>query len=426
MSSHAVVPANPVAAKARIPSRAPSSLLQRKCECGGSAGFESDCEDCKKKKPQRRAVAPGPAASPPIVHEVLRSPGRPLDPEARAFFEPRFHHDFSKVRVHTDEKAARSARDVHALAYTVGSSVVFAAGQYLPSTQAGQRLLAHELAHVIQQSESSQAIATNSIAMDFAPDPLEAEAERASAAILTPANAHGKNPAAAIASRGLLQRASADPAPASPAPRGPTAEFSGCDQSLQDDLQAKQAPALDHVNGAISALSKGWKEMHPADQATFQHFFDPAESGEIDESFVKDVRGNYQLIRSYMNSLSFDCDPSSGSICGGPSKWCKKNLMWTCFGALHVCQDSYRSASDDDKMETMIHESTHNALHTTDREYSNDPKFNRLKPRGSVFWQILRNIPVLGLLFRLIPAANDTLYNPDSYAGFAMETNKSA
>jgi hypothetical protein len=88
---------------------------------------------------------------PPIVHEVLRSPGQPLDPATRAFFEPRFSHDFSQVRLHTDTKAAESARAVNALAYTVGQDVVFGTGQYAPQTGEGKKLLAHELTHVMQQ-----------------------------------------------------------------------------------------------------------------------------------------------------------------------------------------------------------------------------------------------------------------------------------
>lgn len=89
---------------------------------------------------------------PSIVHEVLRSPGQPLDPANRAFMEPRFGHDFGKVRVHTDTKAAESARALNARAYATGENLVFGSGQYTPGTTAGQRLLAHELAHVVQQS----------------------------------------------------------------------------------------------------------------------------------------------------------------------------------------------------------------------------------------------------------------------------------
>src|SRR5205085_9660827 len=67
---------------------------------------------------------------PPEVDEVLRSPGQPLDSTTRAWMEPRFGHDFSEVRVHTDLAAAHSARAVNSLAYTVGQDVVFGAGQY--------------------------------------------------------------------------------------------------------------------------------------------------------------------------------------------------------------------------------------------------------------------------------------------------------
>src|SRR5215207_8793318 len=103
---------------------------------------------------QRAAIGPSPVSTiPPIVHEVLRVPGQPLDAGTRAFMEPRFGHDFSRVRVHTDAWAAESARAVDALAYTVGRDVVFGAGQHAPGTVAGTRLLAHELTHVVQQGE---------------------------------------------------------------------------------------------------------------------------------------------------------------------------------------------------------------------------------------------------------------------------------
>jgi hypothetical protein len=101
---------------------------------------------------QRRAVNNAePTAVPPIVHEVLRSPGQPLDAPTRAFFEPRLGHDFSKVRVHTDARAAESARAVNALAYTVKQDIAFGEGQYAPGAAEGRRLLAHELAHTVQQ-----------------------------------------------------------------------------------------------------------------------------------------------------------------------------------------------------------------------------------------------------------------------------------
>jgi Domain of unknown function (DUF4157) len=185
--------------------RATVGSVQRKCPCGGTPGPTGECEECRKKRLslQRRADGPKPDEVPPIVHEVLRSPGQPLDPETRAFFEPRFGHDlslvppfanrsvpmpanltigashdyleqeaeitaqnimgrsatsttrghdFSRVRIHTDDKAAESARALSALAYTVGRNIVFGQSRYKPNTRAGAKLMAHELAHVIQQS----------------------------------------------------------------------------------------------------------------------------------------------------------------------------------------------------------------------------------------------------------------------------------
>src|SRR5262249_8669222 len=108
-----------------------SGVLQRKCACGGTPGPSGACEECGKKRLQLKSnlgVQPKTGTEvPPIVHEVLHSTGQSLDVETRGFFEPRFGHDFSRVRVHTDAQAAESARAVNALAYTVGSDVVFGA-----------------------------------------------------------------------------------------------------------------------------------------------------------------------------------------------------------------------------------------------------------------------------------------------------------
>jgi hypothetical protein len=121
---------------------------------------------------------------PPVVHDVLRSPGQPLDAATRAHMEPRFGCDFSRVRVHTDARAAESARAVHALAYTVGRDVVFGPGQYAPGTQVGRRLLAHELAHTVQQRGAAQHLAGKLEVTDPA-EASEQEAEQVAAQIDT-------------------------------------------------------------------------------------------------------------------------------------------------------------------------------------------------------------------------------------------------
>ncbi len=185
-------------------SAAPSfrGVLQRKCACGSSAGLGGTCAECQKQKlsgeplqtklrinepgdayeqeadrvaeqvmrmpdtgvgrlrqagtpslVQRRAPAGGMGLmeAPQSVQEVLSTPGQPLDAATRDFFEPRFGHDFSRVRIHADEQAAQSAQLVQAAAYTVGQHLVFGPSQYAPQDPKGRRLLAHELAHTIQQ-----------------------------------------------------------------------------------------------------------------------------------------------------------------------------------------------------------------------------------------------------------------------------------
>jgi len=84
----------------------------------------------------------------------LRGGGQPLDSATRSFFEPRFGHDFSKVRVHTGSCASETAKSVNSMAFTLGNNVVFGSGHYHPATQSGLRLLGHELTHVIQQKKA--------------------------------------------------------------------------------------------------------------------------------------------------------------------------------------------------------------------------------------------------------------------------------
>ena len=132
------------------------ATIYRKCACGGTCkGCQHKPSDDEPKQLHLKRIAgnyiPN-AEAPPLVHQALSSPGRPLDAATRAFMEPRFGHDFSQVRVHTGQLAARSANAVAAHAYAAGYDIVFGEGRYSPVTSEGQRLLAHELAHVVQQS----------------------------------------------------------------------------------------------------------------------------------------------------------------------------------------------------------------------------------------------------------------------------------
>jgi outer membrane protein OmpA-like peptidoglycan-associated protein len=166
--------------------------LQRKCACGGT------CNSC------------GGATAPPIVQRVLGESGRPLDRATRALMEPRFGHNFSSVRVHDGARAAQSAAEVDASAYTVGNHIVF--GSRAPRDE----LLAHELTHVVQQSGADS---SGPLRIGDANDPLEREAD---------ANTHAH--AAHAAAPRMLQRAcdpahtglgAVPPMPACAAPAGP-------------------------------------------------------------------------------------------------------------------------------------------------------------------------------------------------------------
>jgi len=180
-------------------------LLQRKCACGqGASALTGRCEDCQRgrmlglqarllvgaahdpledeadraaaqvlalpgrghaalralRQPllSRAATHTAGAGSeaPASVHRTLATAGDPLPAPLRRTLEPRFGHDFSQVRVHRDAQAMQSAREVHAAAYTVGQRIVFGQGQYAPHTTAGRALVAHELAHVVQQGGGSR------------------------------------------------------------------------------------------------------------------------------------------------------------------------------------------------------------------------------------------------------------------------------
>lgn len=188
--------------------------VQKKCPCGGSAGPTGECDECCKKRLQRKIRNSEPGTQnepsvPPIVHEVLRSPGRPLDPATRAFMQPLFGHGFSQVRVHDNSQAADLARSVKALAFTVGPNIVFNAGQYRPASGEGRRLLAHELSHVIQQGsgpvgqQPKLALAQVDSAAGREPEESARQAT----------DSYGKLPSPTINARRALQRAPDGPSP---------------------------------------------------------------------------------------------------------------------------------------------------------------------------------------------------------------------
>ena len=129
------------------------------CQCG-------TCSTCRKHAEAPRfghdfsriRVHPEQPLRMPAHHGVVESRGVPLDADTRRFFEPRFGHDFSRVRVHHGENAGNSADAADARAYTTGSHIVFGRGEYQPGSTEGRRLLAHELAHVVEPGKDKNTI----------------------------------------------------------------------------------------------------------------------------------------------------------------------------------------------------------------------------------------------------------------------------
>ena len=200
-------------AKGSTSSSSSGFVLQRKCACGGSAGFAGECAACRTNKllgkplqaklritalsdeyeleADRIAEAvmrmpdvpvdheasnsspvplvhhrvngsgtAGAGTAPQLVHDVVTSPGQPLDAAMRDFLEPRFGHNLAHVRVHADGRAHLAAESVQARAFTVGSHIVFGAGEYVPTSIASRQLLAHEVTHAIQQTGGSLSSST--------------------------------------------------------------------------------------------------------------------------------------------------------------------------------------------------------------------------------------------------------------------------
>lgn len=202
-------PRQPAAATLAGESSTHGGALLRKCACGNTSHSGGQCDRCKEKNEEqslhRKAVgAARDHEAPPIVHDVLSDHGRPLDAGTRSDMEQRFGHDFARVRVHTGTRAAESARAVSALAYTVGQHVVFGANQFAPTTTDGRHLLAHELAHTVQQRATGERRQNRLIVRDH--DSADERAADRAADIAVRGGSTSAMPALASTATGSVQR----------------------------------------------------------------------------------------------------------------------------------------------------------------------------------------------------------------------------
>lgn len=248
------------------------SVLQRRCACGNHTAAGGECASCHEEhiKLQRQETtgASAPGVVPPVVGEVLRSPGQTLNSAAREFFEERLGHDFSGVRVHTDVKAAESARAVGALAYTVGRDVVFGTGQYAPATSGGRRLIAHELTHVVQQRNAGGAV-DSCLALGDPGSAAEAEAERAASDVAADRAAH-----VALREPSRLARAPCTPA----ATCSPTGVAGSSEDFGQTEAAHEAGPRARRKHMApVRAVSTG----HAGHARQLEHFLNAQAPGRL-------------------------------------------------------------------------------------------------------------------------------------------------
>jgi hypothetical protein len=315
---------------------------------------------------------------------VLHSPGQPLDAGERTFLEPRFGHDFSRVRVHTDARAAESARAVDALAYTVGQHIVFAERQYAPGTDAGRRLLAHELAHVIQQNQEGRSARR----VSEPNDPRETAAETMAENVLrkTPGPAvtrQDQRPAAApVLFRKVLRATTRCPADTNGTSDDPIGDLTNLD-AIAGQFTADTANAfVQEVSNIRAGL--GRNPTLPIEQAYEARFGLPNAQG---DGFLNRLTGRvrpdqetaiveeldilsrrYKLMaRLFSESITYRCIGGASNFAGCAPPNCTDGDAWSCagIGAIFLCPFFWDETSfdpvfvDQQQALIMVHESSH-------------------------------------------------------------------
>ncbi len=356
----------------------PVARLQR---CGGTTCPPGTCGHDDEPKVARFATGAGPTRAPAIVGSVLAAAGRPLSGPVRTTMEARFGHDFSRVRVHTDATAASSARAVHALAYTVGSDIAFDAGRYAPDTAAGQRLLAHELAHVVQQRSTAPADLAG-LTVSQASDPAEAEAAR-TAGRATPDEAAPPSVHSSlhpVGAPGIQRQAQSPPAP----------ETEDCEVWQTTMLTAHLQAARTWVNDADrkirdyafvfastrhSAVPRSSTESAMVRNALVANFHT------VEPDHVLQIRDNFSELRAELNSnLTFECEDEGCDDNGyvrGRFGWIRR------LGDIHVCPPWY-GQDYFNRVKTLIHERAHQYPGATDNAYNWQASYATLSPEDAI------------------------------------------
>jgi hypothetical protein len=267
---------------------------------------------------------------PRLVHEVLSSPGRRLDTETRSLMERRFNRDFSRVRLHSGATAEQSARDLNAQAYTVGNNIVFGAGQLVPETPRGQRLIAHELTHVVQQSASGPAVQRQ-------PDPAKQSPP-------------GKKTTAAPA----------------PKPRDPDAE-------VRAIISGGSAPKAKKDLGS-------WLDAHPADVAV-------AERVLLDKAAASTVEREWGLLGDLLGEV-FARDPHADAPRAALRDQAKAstNAVWEQYASAAAIAAIYQWSGDSSERNRLL-----SKLSTKEEKANRAKQLSQLHDESSKLLKDLRN-----------------------------------
>ena len=318
--------------------RMPEPTLQRSCAPCATGG--TSCPECDTEKDHlvQRAVESHSNHSGLSVGDNFLSglgPGQPLDPATRAFMEPRFGHDFGDVRLHTNAKAAESAAAVNAQAYSVGKDVVFGSGYYAPTSTAGQRLLAHELTHVVQSRASSRPAVrrqstTTSTTLTVPPN------------ICNPSQSREIAPAVTTAQQWLR----------------------AADTRLATYMSAMSAP------GSAPTGSSLLRHFAASDAGTARYV----------QNRIRLIADRLRTDAGAPNALTVQCHTSSDLSCGGAAAYVQAQA------SLLVFCPGFFGGDQTWQIETMIHEIAHSLapatgpLRITDRAYQRDRLYGSLSP----------------------------------------------
>jgi hypothetical protein len=404
-------------------------VVQRKCAC--SSG--EPCDECKKKKDHTEELQRKPASVspvPPVVDDVRArlGPGEPLPESTRADFEARLETDLSAVRIHRSGEAPALVGALNALAFTVGNDIAFAERQYAPDSPQGRHLLAHEVAHTIQQSAGT--VIRRKVSKDFA-----RIRDRLTYGLfdwaITDADAHDvlmilkalnptdlKDTVAAMEAEGFVNRlfsnVSDDDAAREDAllerindvrvhkgKKGQPDVVGACDASHKkeiDDRVAGTKAWAKKAKEAAQAFAADPKKQAGTGKLLDTHFFHQQKNGPLTEADQKDkaqgIADNFEKVElqhdPYPTTCAspFDHSCTSGFLAYVDSK--KKKVVFC---------ESFFGDSAESQTYSLLHELTHEFAKVRDRGYGDERIFAYL-------------------------SRDDAMNNADSYALFALDLAK--